>query len=36
MNLLLALCVFTFMACYMAMNGPSDRPDATQEDSHRD
>ncbi len=35
MNLLLALCVFTFMCCYMAMNGPaSDRPDH-QEDTRK-
>jgi hypothetical protein len=37
MNLLLAAMVFTFMAAFMAIHGPtSDRPDATQEDSHRD
>jgi hypothetical protein len=34
MNLLLALCVFVFMACYMAMNGPTS--DTThQEDSKK-
>jgi hypothetical protein len=32
MNLLLALCVFTFMCCYMAMNGPSS---PTQEDTRK-
>jgi hypothetical protein len=36
MNLLLAAMVFTFMAAFMAMNGPtSDRPDATQEDTRK-
>jgi len=35
MNLVLALCTFVFMAAYMAMNGPSDRPDATQEDTRK-
>jgi hypothetical protein len=34
MNLLLALCVFTFMCCYMAVHGPtSDR--LTQEDTRK-
>ncbi len=37
MSLLLFLFVFTFMAAFMAMNGPtSDRPDATQEDTRHD
>jgi hypothetical protein len=35
MAVLLFLFTFTFMACYMSMNGPAS-PDATQEDSHRD
>jgi hypothetical protein len=35
MPLLLFLFVFTFMACYMAMEGPTS-PDATQEDTHHD
>jgi hypothetical protein len=35
MPLLLALCTFTFMAAWMAMNVPSDRPDTTQEDTRK-
>jgi hypothetical protein len=33
MNLLLAAMVFTFMCCYMAMNGPSDT--THQEDTRK-